>query len=72
MKGVEPDRATWKQSFQLFIQTFQQPSTVQEKKKLARLLRKPLTKEITDYLFGYDSFLLWLGCMSLSQFTTLI
>ncbi|KAI0944631.1 hypothetical protein AcW1_002297 [Taiwanofungus camphoratus] len=66
MKGVEPDRATWKQSFQLFIQTFQQPSTVQEKKKLARLLRKPLTKEITDYLFGYDSFLLWLGCMSLN------
>lgn len=67
MNGVEVDRETWKKGHQLFLQAFQEPAAAPEKKKLARLLKKPLEKEIADALFPYPSFLLGLGRMNLSR-----
>ncbi|KZT00270.1 SET domain-containing protein [Laetiporus sulphureus 93-53] len=66
MKGAEPDRETWKKAFQLYVQGFQNPPTVPEQKKLARLLKKALPAEVVGELFNYDAFLLGLGCMSLN------
>ncbi|OSX58018.1 hypothetical protein POSPLADRAFT_1049746 [Postia placenta MAD-698-R-SB12] len=66
MNGVEVDRETWKKGHQLFLQAFQEPAAAPEKKKLARLLKKPLGKEIADALFPYESFLLGLGRMNLN------
>jgi hypothetical protein len=41
------------------------PDTVQQK-ELAKLLKRPLPKEVADALFKYEGFLHGLGCMSLS------
>lgn len=65
--GAEPDRATWKKAHQLFVQAFQEPPSEPEKRKLARLLKKPLRQNIIDELFNYDAFLRGLGRMSLSS-----
>ncbi|KAI0633060.1 SET domain-containing protein [Trametes polyzona] len=64
--NAEPDRATWKKAHKLFVQAFQEPSTEAEKKRLARLLKKPLRQDIADALFDYDAFLRGLGRMSLN------
>ncbi|KDQ55937.1 hypothetical protein JAAARDRAFT_36713 [Jaapia argillacea MUCL 33604] len=66
-KGVQPDRATWKKAHQIFIQAFHDPPTDQAKKKLAKILKKPLTPEIEEELFPYGAFLRGLGRMSLNQ-----
>ncbi|EMD30911.1 hypothetical protein CERSUDRAFT_163648 [Gelatoporia subvermispora B] len=66
MKGAEPDRATWKRAYQLFVQAFRDPTDDAHKKKLAKLLKKPLSKDIADELFDYDAFLRGLGRMSLN------
>ncbi|OCH92551.1 SET domain-containing protein [Obba rivulosa] len=66
MKGAEPDRATWKRAYQLFIQAFREPADDAHKKKLARLLKKPLSPAIADELFDYNAFLRGLGRMSLN------
>ena len=63
----EPDRALWKKAHKLYIQAFHEPATEPEKKRLARLLKKPLPKEVSDTLFDYDAFLRGLGRMSLSE-----
>ncbi|TFY56063.1 hypothetical protein EVJ58_g7864 [Rhodofomes roseus] len=67
LNGAEPDRATWKKAFELYMQAFREPATEREKKRLARILKKPVKPEIADALFTYDAFLLGLGRMSLSQ-----
>lgn len=64
--AAEPDRATWKKAFQLFVQAFREPAQESEKKKLARVLKKPIPQEVLDELFEYDAFLRGLGRMSLS------
>ena len=38
-----------------------------EKKKLNKILRKPIRQELVDELFHYDEFLRGLGRMNLSQ-----
>lgn len=63
---AEPDRETWKRAYQLYVQAFREPTTEAEKKKLSRLLKKPLPKEVADDIFTYDAFLWGLGRMSLS------
>ncbi|KAF8154243.1 hypothetical protein B0H34DRAFT_784189 [Crassisporium funariophilum] len=63
----EPDRPTWKKSYNLYIQAFQEPKTPQEQKKLAKLLKKPLSTDAEHELFDYDAgFLRGLGRMSLN------
>jgi hypothetical protein len=65
--GAEPDRAVWKKAYGLYLQAFQEPLTPIEKKKLKRILAKPLSEEIRLELFEYDAFLRGLGRMSLSK-----
>ncbi len=57
----------WKKAHKLYVQAFQEPATEPEKKRLAKLLKKPLPKEVSDTLFDYDAFLRGLGRMSLSK-----
>ncbi|RPD63401.1 SET domain-containing protein [Lentinus tigrinus ALCF2SS1-6] len=64
--GAEPDRALWKKAHKLYVQAFQEPATEPEKRRLAKLLKKPLPKEVSDTLFDYDAFLRGLGRMSLN------
>lgn len=66
-KGVEPDRENWKKAHELYICTFSSPKTLDEQKKLARILKKPVPETLQRYLFEYDAFLRGLGRMSLSQ-----
>lgn len=65
--AAEPDRATWKKAFQLYSQAFREPVQEAEKKKLARILKKPIPQEVIDELFDYEAFLRGLGRMSLSM-----
>ena len=64
--GAEPDRAMWKRAHKLYVQAFQEPATDAEKKRLAKLLKKPLRQDVADALFDYEAFLRGLGRMSLS------
>jgi hypothetical protein len=64
--GAEPDRETWEAAHQAFVQAFVSPPDVASQKKLAKLLKRPLPKEVADALFTYDGFLHGLGRMSLS------
>ena len=43
------------------------PSTEAERKKLSKILRKPMEKDLLDDIFEYESFLWGLGRMSLSK-----
>ncbi|KAF8637143.1 hypothetical protein AX17_003047 [Amanita inopinata Kibby_2008] len=62
----EPDRATWKKAFELYVQAFKQPTTVAEQKRLGRMLKKPLQSDIDQELFDYNGFLRHLGKMNLN------
>ncbi|TBU59985.1 SET domain-containing protein [Dichomitus squalens] len=64
--GAEPDRAMWKKAHKLYVQAFQEPATDAEKKRLAKLLKKPLPQDVSDTLFDYEAFLRGLGRMSLN------
>ncbi|KAI0354211.1 SET domain-containing protein [Trametes cingulata] len=64
--NAEPDRAMWKKAHKLYVQAFQEPTTEAEKKRLAKLLKKPLRQDVVDALFDYDAFLRGLGRMSLN------
>jgi hypothetical protein len=66
LHGVEPDRATWQAAHSAFTQAFVAPPDTAQQKKLAKLLKQPLPKEIADALFTYEGFLHGLGRMSLS------
>ena len=66
LNGAEPDRATWKKAFELYTHAFRAPPTERDKKRLARILKKPVDPKLADTLFTYDAFLLGLGRMSLS------
>ena len=56
----------WKKAHKLYVQAFQEPTTDAEKKRLAKLLKKPLPQDVADALFDYEAFLRGLGRMSLS------
>ena len=62
----------WKKAHKLYVQAFQEPATEPEKKRLAKLLKKPLPQDISDMFFDYDAFLRGLGRMSLSTSLALI
>jgi hypothetical protein len=64
--GLEPDQASWKMCFQLYLQAFREPKSAPDQKKLARILKKPLNPDVEKDLFDYDSFLRGLGRMSLN------
>ncbi|KAI0092344.1 SET domain-containing protein [Irpex rosettiformis] len=62
----EPDRATWKKAFDLYLQAFKEPLQDGERKKLNKLLKKPTRKALADELFEYSAFLRGLGRMNLN------
>ncbi|KAH9886713.1 SET domain-containing protein [Cubamyces lactineus] len=64
--NAEPDRAMWKKAHKLYVQAFHEPATETEKKRLAKLLKKPLPQNVSEALFDYDAFLRGLGRMSLN------
>jgi len=66
LHGVEPDRATWQAAHRAFTQAFVEPPDTAQQKKLTKLLKRPLPKEVADGLFTYDGFLHGLGRMGLS------
>ena len=66
MHGVEPDRNTWQAAHKAYTQAFVEPPDTTSQKKLAKILKRPLPKEVADALFTYDGFLHGLGRMSLS------
>jgi hypothetical protein len=66
LNGAEPDRDTWEAAHRVFVQAFVFPPDVASQKKLAKLLKRPVPKEVADALFTYDGFLHGLGRMSLS------
>ncbi|KAF8644012.1 hypothetical protein AX16_008728 [Volvariella volvacea WC 439] len=66
-KGAEPDKEGWKKAHQLFVQAFHEPTSVSEKKRLARILKKPTPENIVQDILSYDpGFLQGLGRMSLN------
>ncbi|KAK7446997.1 hypothetical protein VKT23_014210 [Stygiomarasmius scandens] len=62
----EPDQAGWKKAYQLYIEAFKEPKSPADQKKLAKLIKKPLKRDIDRGLFDYESFLKNLGKMSLN------
>lgn len=50
------------------MQAFRVPPTLQDQKKLARLVKRPFRADVSQGLFQYDAFLRNLGKMSLSAF----
>lgn len=66
MAGAKPDRALWKKAHQLLVHAFHAPPADADKKKLAKILRRPAPDEVAAELFSYDGFLRGLGRMSLS------
>ncbi|KIJ60899.1 hypothetical protein HYDPIDRAFT_97759 [Hydnomerulius pinastri MD-312] len=65
-QGVEPDRENWRKAYGLYQQAFKEPKTVGEQKKLAKILKKPISEIMDKDLFDYDAFLRGLGRMSLN------
>lgn len=49
------------------MQAFHIPVKETDKKRLARVLKKPASKEVVEWLFDYNAFLRGLGRMSLSK-----
>jgi len=66
-RSAEPDHVVWEKGHQLYCQAFKEPKTQLEKKRLAKLLKKPLPDDVDHALFDYeDGFLKMLGKMNLS------
>ena len=66
LHGAEPDRETWQVAHMAFVQAFVLPPDLASQKKLAKLLKRPIPKDVADALFTYDGFLHGLGRMNLS------
>jgi hypothetical protein len=71
---TQPNTTEWQQAHRLYTQAFKSPPTPSEQKKLAKILKRPLTdelqKELDKEMFDYDEgFLKGLGKMNLSGFT---
>ncbi|KAL1746581.1 hypothetical protein HDZ31DRAFT_33788 [Schizophyllum fasciatum] len=65
--GQEPDREAWRKGYQHIVHTFLDPPTAEGKKKLKKIIRKPLSPELEKELFDYDTaFLKGLGRMALN------
>ncbi|KZS95674.1 SET domain-containing protein [Sistotremastrum niveocremeum HHB9708] len=64
--GVEPDHDAWKKAHSFHVAAFHEPSTAAEKKKLSKLIRKPLPADLAQQLFDYDAYLEGLSRMSLN------
>ena len=66
---LESARVSWKKAYSLYLQAFKEPKTIQEQKKLAKLLKKPLPADVEHDLFDYSlGFLRTLGMVSLSKY----
>ena len=61
------DRESWEKAFKLYVQAFQAPLKESDRNKLARLLKKPVLKDVLDWFFNYEAFLWGLGRMNLSK-----
>jgi hypothetical protein len=69
-RSMDPEaaRLSWKKAYGLYLQAFKTPKTMQEQKKLAKLLKKPLPADVEHDLFDYSlGFLRRLGMVSLSK-----
>ncbi|KIP06875.1 hypothetical protein PHLGIDRAFT_30281 [Phlebiopsis gigantea 11061_1 CR5-6] len=66
MGSAEPDRKTWKKAYDFFIRAFKEPATEPERKRLSKILKRPIRKAVAEELFEYDAFLRGLGRMSLN------
>ncbi|KAN0120594.1 hypothetical protein V8E52_004421 [Russula decolorans] len=66
LHGVEPDSATWQAAHRAFTEASVAPPDTVQQKKLAKLLKRPLLKELADALFKYKGFLHGVGRMSLN------
>ena len=66
LHSVEPDRATWQAAHIAFTQAFVEPPDTVQQQKLAKIIERPLPKEVKDALFKYEGFLHGLGRMNLS------
>ncbi|THH08554.1 hypothetical protein EW145_g2618 [Phellinidium pouzarii] len=64
--GLEPDRKTWKTAHTLTVQAFHAPPDSQNKKRLLKILRKPIPDDLAKNLFDFDSYLQALDRMSLN------
>ena len=64
---ADPDRMVWKKAHQLYVEAFHEPQRPMEKKKLGRIITKPINENVKKELFEYDAFLRGLGRMSLSK-----
>ncbi|KAJ3866203.1 hypothetical protein EV359DRAFT_37122 [Lentinula novae-zelandiae] len=62
----QPDSDSWQETFKLYMQAFRVPPTLQDQKKLARLVKRPFRADVSQGLFQYDAFLRNLGKMSLN------
>ena len=58
---MEPDHVTWQAAYRAFAQAFVAPPDMVQQKKLAKLSRRPLPKEVGGALFVYEGFLHGLG-----------
>ena len=70
---TQPNTTEWRQAHRLYTQAFKSPPTPSEQKKLAKILKRPLTdelqKELDKEMFDYDEgFLRGLGKMNLSEY----
>jgi len=65
LHSVEHDRATWQAAHRAFTQAFVAPPDTVQQKKLAKLPKRPLSKEVADALFMYEGFIHGLRHMSL-------
>jgi hypothetical protein len=64
----EAARDSWTKAYDLYLKAFRKPETMQEQKKLAKLLKKPLPADVEHDLFDYSlGFLRRLGMVSLSK-----
>lgn len=53
----------------MYMQAFRQPKELENQKKLAKILKKPLDPEVEKEFFTYEAFLRGLGRMSLSKYS---
>ena len=73
-RSMDPEatRDSWKKAYGLYLQAFKTPETMQEQKRLAKLLKKPLPADVEHDLFDYSQgFLRRLGMVSLSKYCSL-
>lgn len=63
--SFQPD--AWRRLHGLLLNAFKEPAVEADRKKLARILKKPLPEDIEQALFSFEGLLHNLGRMNLSE-----